>query len=594
MMGKVCNNLGVRNQMALDGLLLHALTHELQVCVGGRINKIHQPSEHDLVLQIRSRGQNLKLLLSANPTYPRVHLTEEQFLNPTDAPMFCMLMRKHCESGTIQAIEQVGAERIIRIHVKQRDELGDESLKVIIIELMGRHSNIILTDANAGTILDGIHHITPAISSYRIVMPGSGYVSPPEQNKENPFTVSKQRFFELMSPEEDISQELVSHFNGISPLAAKEIAYRAANNSTAGADSFDINRLWEAFAALMDDLLHNRITPNSKETSSGKLYYAVYELTHLDGTTLEFDTVSTCLESFYGDKAERDVVKQRTSDLLRFLHNEISKNRKKIVKLQETLEEAKDADRFRIIGELLTASLHAVRKGDKSIEVINYYDEEQKPTTIQLDPLITPSENAQRYFKRYTKSKNSLAIVQEQMEEANKEIGYLDNLLHQLQTASMRDIEEIREELGEGGYVRQRGKSKARKQKKNDKPILACYTSSEGIPIYVGKNNKQNEYLTCRLAGSSDTWLHTKDIPGSHVVIRAAEFGEATLHEASILAAYYSQGKASSSVPVDYTQIKYVHKPNGAKPGYVIYTNQKTLFITPDESIVKSLPVSMK
>lgn len=578
--------------MALDGLLLHALTHELQVCVGGRINKIHQPSEHDLVLQIRSRGQNLKLLLSANPTYPRVHLTEEQFLNPTDAPMFCMLMRKHCESGTIQAIEQVGAERIIRIHVKQRDELGDESLKVIIIELMGRHSNIILTDANSRTILDGIHHITPAISSYRIVMPGSSYVSPPEQNKENPFTVTKQRFFELMSPEEDVSQELVKYFDGISPFAAKEIAYRATDMTS---EIIDIDRLWDAFTSLIDDLTHNRITPNITETASGKLYYAVYKLTHLTGgTALSFDTVSTCLESFYGDKAERDAVKQRTSDLIRFLHNEISKNRKKIVKLQETLEEAKDADRYRILGELLTASLHAVHKGDKQIEVINYYDEEQKPVTIQLDPLLTPSENAQRYFKRYTKSKNSFAIVQEQMEEANKEISYLENLLHQLQTASMRDIEEIREELAEGGYVRQRGKSKARKQKKNDKPILACYTSSEGIPIYVGKNNKQNEYLTCRLAGSSDTWLHTKDIPGSHVVIRSVEYGEATLHEAAILAAYYSQGKASSSVPVDYTQIKYVHKPNGSKPGYVIYTNQKTLFITPDENIVKSLPVSMK
>jgi len=576
--------------MALDGLLLHALTHELQMCVGGRINKIHQPSEHDLVFQIRSRGLNLKLLLSANPTYPRIHFTEEQFLNPTDAPMFCMLMRKHCESGTIQAIEQVGAERIIRIYVKQRDELGDESLKVIIIELMGRHSNIILTDANTGTILDGIHHVTPAISAYRIVMPTIAYVAPPEQNKENPFSVSKERFYELMDANGVPTEELVNHFNGISPLAAKEIAYRA--NATA--ESFDMDEVWSVFAELIDDLRHNRFTPNITETASGKLSYAVYKLSHLEGTSQAFDTVSACLESFYGDKAERDVVKQRTSDLMRLLQNEITKNRKKIVKLQETLEEAKDADRYRIMGELLTASLHAVSKGDKIIEVINYYDEEQKTVTIQLDPLLTPSENAQRYFKRYTKSKNSLVIVQEQMEEANQEIRYLENLLHQLQTASLRDIEEIREELGEGGYVRQRGKSKARSKKKNDKPSLACYTSSEGIPIYVGKNNKQNEYLTCRLAGSSDTWLHTKDIPGSHVVIRAAEYGEPTLHEAAILAAYYSQGKASSSVPVDYTQIKYVHKPNGAKPGYVIYANQKTLFITPDESIVKSLPVSMK
>lgn len=580
--------------MALDGLLLQALTHELQACVGGRINKIYQPSDRDLVLQIRSRGQNFKLLLSANPTYPRVHLTEEQFLNPTDAPMFCMLMRKHCESGTIQAIKQVGAERILRIHVKQRDELGDESLKVIIVELMGRHSNIILTDASAGTILDGIHHVTPAISTFRIVMPGSAYVSPPEQNKENPFLVTKQRFHELIQSTESIEQELVNHFNGISPLAAKEIVFRA-KLTQAQVDDSDFEQLWDAFATLMDNLRQHNYEPNIKEESgTGKLFYAVYELTHIDGESKSYHTVSTCLEGFYGDKAERDVVKQRTSDLMRFLQNEISKNRKKIIKLQETMEEAKDADRYRITGELLTASLHTVQKGDKQIEVINYYDENQGSVTITLDPLLTPSENSQRYFKRYTKSKNSLVFVEQQMKDASEEIYYLENLLHQLQTASMRDIVEIREELAEGGYVRQRGGSKARKQKKNEKPAISCYTSSEGIPIYVGKNNKQNDYLTSRLAGSADTWLHTKDIPGSHVVIRSAEYGEATLHEAAILASYHSQGKSSSSVPVDYTQIKYVHKPNGAKPGYVIYTNQKTLFITPDEDVIKSLPVSIK
>lgn len=582
--------------MALDGLFIHALTRELQSCAGGRINKIYQPNEHDLLLHIRAQGRNIKLLLSANPTYPRLHITEEQFLNPTEAPMFCMLMRKHCENGIIQAIEQIGAERIVHIHIRQRDELGDTQHRTIIVELMGRHSNIILTDSATGTILDGIHHVTPAISSYRIVMPGTAYTAPPEQNKTNPFTVSSQQFaeqFELSDGMEHIEQALVERFSGMSPLAAKEIVYRA-NLVGAEPAKQDLERLWTAFHTFIHELNEGPYHPNIKEAETGKLYFAVYDLTHIQGITRTFPTISQCMEHFYSDKAERDLVKQRTSDLAKLLQNEASKNRKKLIKLQETLEEAQDADQYRVMGELLMASLHAVQKGDKEAEVINYYDEDQKPMRIALDPKLTPSENAQRYFKRYTKSKNSKIVVEEQIKETNVEIDYLENLLHQLQTAGIRDIEEIREELGEGGYIRQRGTARSRKQKKNDKPSLACYVSSEGVPIYVGKNNKQNDYLTCRLAGSMDTWLHTKDIPGSHVVIRGTDFGEETLNEAAMLAAYFSQAKSSSNVPVDYTLIRHVHKPNGAKPGYVIYTNQKTRYVTPDENRVKSMPMSMK
>lgn len=587
--------------MALDGLVLHAIVHELQMYVGGRINKIHQPSENDIVLQIRTQRQNVKLLLSANPTYPRVQTTEQVSINPMDAPMFCMLLRKYCESGVIEAVEQIGMERVIRFQIRHRDELGDVSLKHIIVEIMGRHSNIILLDPETGTILDGIHHVTPAISSYRVVMPGSKYVTPPEQDKQNPLEVDAEAFAQALerptSSNEDSDsatpvkpeQQLVAAFSGLSPLIAKEIVYRSLQGKT----EVDTSSLWLAFNEIMTAMREDRYEPVIVEQeTTGKLFFAMTPLTHIIGTSKSYPTPSACLEQFYGDKAERDTVKQRVSDLLKFLQNEVNKNVKKLEKLQDTVEDSKDADKFRILGELLTASLHTIRKGDKEVQAINYYDEDQAMININLDPLLGPAENAQRYFKKYSKLKNSTAIVEEQISQTHQEITYLTTLLQQLSVASLPDIEEIRDELMEQGYVRDRNK-KQRKKKKKDKPALACYESTEGVPIYVGKNNTQNEYLTNRLASSMDTWLHTKDIPGSHVVIRG-EFTDTTLLEAAQLAAYFSQAKNSSQVPVDYTTIKHVHKPNGSKPGFVIYVNQKTLYVTPEEDEIKQLKVTIK
>lgn len=605
--------------MSLDGLVVHSLVQELQACVGGRINKVHMPSGHDIVLQLRAQGSNKKLLISANPTYPRVHFTDQNFLNPMEAPMFCMLLRKHCESGIIESVKQPGMERVIHMQIRQRDELGDVSSKTLIIEIMGRHSNIILLDTAAGTIIDGIHHVTPAISSYRIVMPGSRYTAPPEQHKALPFGLTKESFVTLLtSPlpepeeaaetflegpapksagnhEETWEQRIVNRISGFSPLVAKELVYRTQPPLTAvHTDEANAAHLWEPFHELVTRLQQGRIEPHICEReSNGKSYFSIIELTHIQGQVTRYPTVSECLEAFYGDKAERDTVKQRVSDLLRFLQNERNKNVKKLEKLQETMDEAQDADKFRILGELLTASMHQIQKGAAAIEVINYYDEDQRTVTIALDPLLTPSENAQRYFKKYTKSKNSLIAVHQQLVQTHEEIAYLDSLLQQLGTASLGDVEEIREELIEQGYIRDRSK-KARKKKANQKPLLSCFTSSEGIPIYVGKNNTQNEYLTNRLAQSADTWLHTKDIPGSHVVIRSPQYGEATLHEAAQLAAFYSQAKESSQVPVDFTLIKHVRKPSGAKPGFVIYDHQKTLFVTPDSEALKRMPVSVK
>ncbi|TKH35266.1 hypothetical protein C1I59_15275 [Paenibacillus polymyxa] len=580
--------------MALDGIVTRAIVHELQAIRGGRINKIHQPNERDIVLNLRAQGGSVKLLLSANPTFPRVHFTEQSFLNPTEAPMFCMLLRKHCEGGIIENITQVGMERIIHMDIRQRDELGDISFKRIIIEVMGRHSNIILLDPETGVMLDGIHHVTPSISSYRVVMPGFQYTEPPEQNKLDPLEVEEAAFFSsyqaAIEAEEAPKRWIVNTFTGLSPLIAEEILIRASNEEASGDKD---RRLWRAFSDIMDDVRNHHFQPVSGLNAQDKVIFSAIPLTLIQGERKEYATISECMEDFFGEKAERDTVKQKVSDLLRFLQNERSKNVKKLDHLHQDLAEAEDADQFRIYGELLFASLHEVKKGDKEVTLTNFYDEEQSAITIPLDPLLNPSDNAQRYFKKYNKYKNSLAVIDEQLEKTHDEIRYMDNLLQQLAHASINDIEEIREELVQQGYLRDRVK-KGKKKKKNDRPTLHVYTSSEGIELLVGKNNLQNEYVTNRLAGPNDTWLHTKDIPGSHVVIRAEKFGDATLEEAAQLAAYFSQAKQSSSVPVDATLIRHVRKPSGAKPGFVIYDHQRTLFITPDEELVKKLPNRIK
>ncbi|WNS45767.1 NFACT RNA binding domain-containing protein [Paenibacillus sp. MMS20-IR301] len=625
--------------MALDGIVTRAIVHELQAFIGARVSKIYQPSTHDLIFTLRGAGGGGKLLLSANPTYPRLHLTERNTLNPAEAPMFCMLMRKHCEGGAIESITQVGMERIIHITIRTRDELGDVSAKKIIIELMGRHSNIILTELATGTIIDGIHHVTPSISSYRVVMPGAAYTQPPQQHKLNPLDISGSAFVTLMAdaeeaaryaaehpaePEEDMIEGdiagllaslgepqadgtggpspsadpagwMVHAFSGLSPLIAAEILLRykqlqggeAEYSSLTGADN--PQQLWAAFDSVMEPVRKQEYEPVSGLNAKGKPVFSALALRLIGGPVKRFSSISTCLEDYYGDKAEKDTVKQRVSDLLRFLGNERSKNIKKLANLQKDRDEAEDADQYRIWGELLFASLHSVAKGDKAAKLVNYYDEDQAEITVPLDPLLSPTDNAQRYFKKYNKYKNSLRVIGEQLLKTHEEIAYLETLLQQLAHASLNDIEEIREELVTQGYLRDRSK-KGKKKKKAARPTIQVFTSSEGVDIYVGKNNLQNEYVTNRLASPNDTWLHTKDIPGSHVVIRSEEFGDATLEEAAQLAAYYSQAKQSSSVPVDCTLIRHVRKPSGAKPGFVIYDHQRTLFVTPDEERIKQLP----
>jgi len=567
--------------MSFDGLFTRAITNELSSLLkGGRINKIHQPYKNEIILAVRANGVNHKLLLSAHPSYARVQITNEQYDNPNEPPMFCMLLRKHLEGSIIEEIKQVGLDRMIIFEVKGRNELGDISYKQLIVEIMGRHSNIIIVDKNRNVILDSIKHISFAVNTHRAIMPGQEYIMPPKQEKLDPLesdTDDVLRSIDFNSG--NLDKQLVASFAGISPILAREIVFKAglANRMT----------LPQSFIAAMNQIKEHSYNPSITYGSTKEAFYLI-PLEHMKGEAKSYESLSSLLDRFYFGKAERDRVKQQGNDLERLIINEKEKNEKKIKKLESTLEDAKKAEQFQLYGELLTANIFLAQRGMKEITVVNYYDEDGATITIPMDPRKTPSENAQKYFTKYQKAKNSVNIVLEQIELAKAEAAYFDALLQQVEAASPKDIEEIREELVEGGYIRARQK-KSNKNKQNQKPVLEKYQASDGTEIIVGKNNKQNDYLTNKAAARDDIWLHTKDIPGSHVVIRSKEPAEETILEAAQIAAYFSKARNSSSVPVDFTKVRHVKKPAGAKPGFVIYDQQQTVYVTPDEDTILKL-----
>jgi predicted ribosome quality control (RQC) complex YloA/Tae2 family protein len=567
--------------MSFDGLFTKAMVDELaQSLKGGRINKVHQPYKNEVILTIRANGVNQKLLFSAHPSYARVQLTTEAYENPSEPPMFCMLLRKHIEGYILEDVYQVENDRMIIFEIKGRNEIGDVSYKQLIIEIMGRHSNIVLVDKTRNVILDSVKHVSFAVNSHRAILPGQPYIYPPAQNKQNPFMAGEDDILKKIDFNSGkLDRQLVEHFAGTSPLFAKEVIFRSgiANRMTVP----------EAFIQLIQQIKNGEIKPAIMSTGNKEIFY-LFPLDHVNGEVKTFSTLSEMLDRFYFGKAERDRVKQQGNDIERLIINEKEKNEKKIEKLESTLREAEKADSLQRYGELLTANLYAAKRGMKEIEVIDYYDELGGKVTIPLDPRKTPSENAQKYFSKYQKAKNSVSIVIEQIEKAREEVTYFDNLLQQVQSASPKDIQEIREELVEGCYIRDRQRRNAKKIS-NAKPILDHYRSSDGTEIIVGKNNKQNDYLTNKLAARDEIWLHTKDIPGSHVVIRSKEPSHETIQEAANLAAYFSKARSSSSVPVDFTKVRYVKKPNGAKPGFVIYDNQQTIYVTPEEELVLKL-----
>lgn len=567
--------------MSFDGLFTRAMVSELASSLkGGRINKVHQPYKNEVILTIRANGVNHKLLLSAHPSYARVQFTNEAYDNPSEPPMFCMLLRKHLEGYILEDIYQAGTDRMIIFEVKGRNEIGDLSYKQLIVEIMGRHSNIVLVDKTRNIILDSVKHVSFAVNSHRAILPGQPYVFPPAQNKQDPFTATEDEVTRVLDFNAGrLDKQLVDAFAGVSPLFSKEVIYKSglANRATVP----------EAFVQLMGKIKQNTIEPAITEYNGKEAFY-LFPLEHVKGESRFYSSLSEMLDRFYFGKAERDRVKQQGHDLERFIINEKEKNEKKIIKLENTLKEAEKADKFQRFGELLTANLYAAQRGMKEIEVVDYYDEDGGTVVIPLDPRKNPSENAQKYFSKYQKAKNAISVVEEQISLARAEAAYFDSLLQQVESASPKDLEEIREELAEGKYIRER-KGRNGKKSHNLKPVLDRYISSSGTELIVGKNNKQNDYLTNKLAARDDIWLHTKDIPGSHVVIRSKEPDEQTLREAAILAAYFSKARNSSSVPVDFTKVRFVKKPSGAKPGFVIYENQQTIYVTPDEDTVLGL-----
>ena len=558
--------------MAFDGLFTFAMANELKKLKTGRITKIHQPNALEIVLHVRANGENFKLLSSIHPSYARVHLTGHSIDNPSEPPMFCMLLRKHIEGGFIHNIETDPFERVITLNIESKNEIGDQVFRKLTIEIMGRHSNIILIDKENNKIIDSLKHLPPSINSYRTVLPGQPYITPPEQNKTNPLTVSDEEIKQFLT-KETTAKEIVENYKGFSPIHAQELLHRLK-----GEDKVT------AFHTFLDEIV-NSANPTYIEADR-KIFFSPTKLTHIDGAETTYETLSILLDRAFFARAKRDRVKQQAGDLERWLQNELNKLKLKVKKLQKDLENASKLDKFQLCGELLMANLYSFEKGMKEVSVSNYYSETGEQITIPISERKTPVENAQSYYSKYNKAKNALVMVKDQLEKTEGEIQYFEMLMAQVNQASPADIEEIREELAEQGYLRLRA---SKKKKKQTKPSPESFVSTTGIAISVGKNNKQNDYLTFKLAKKSEIWLHTKDIPGSHVVIHSNEPDEATLLEAATLSAYFSKARDSSSVPVDYTEIRQVKKPNGSKPGFVIYFEQKTLFVTPNEELVIKL-----
>lgn len=565
--------------MSFDGFVLRAVLHEWQeTLIGGRITKIKQPTATDLNMTVRKSGQNHTILFSIHPSFARLHFSPAPESGPAEPPMFCRMLRKNLEGGFIREIKQDGLERIATLHIEGTDEIGDRENKRLVMELMGKHSNLLLID-NEDKIVECMKHVPASLNRYRTLLPGRAYETPPDQQKKNPLEADGDTVLGALDFNQGkLDRQLVKEFTGMSPLFASEIVHRAGIGQQ--------QRLVDSFMEMMRAIKDFRLQPTIVYGASKEFFHAI-DLTHKEGRKDTYASANEMVFAFYEGKAERDRVKQRAFDLERFIRNQRNRNEKKLDKLKETAEQAEEDLENQKLGELLTAHMHTIRPGDSVAEVIDYYDEEAPTIEIELDPEKSPADNAQAYFQRYNKAKNAGQAVEKQRRSALREIDYFDSLLQQLDSIEAKDIADIREELEEEGYLKTK-RTKKRK-KKQQKPTLDRYESSEGIEILVGKNNKQNEYLSGRLASRSDTWLHTKNIPGSHVVIRAEEFNDETLEEAAGIAAYYSKARESGSVPVDYTYIRHVRKPNGAKPGFVTYDEQKTVFVTPDADTVRKL-----
>ena len=551
--------------MSFDGFFLHHMVEELRAeLLNGRIQKINQPFDQELVLQIRSNRQSHRLLLSAHPVFGRIQLTETTFENPAQPSTFIMVLRKYLQGAVIESIEQIENDRIVEITVSNKNEIGDDIQATLIIEIMGKHSNILLVDKSSNKVLEVIKHIGFSQNSYRTLLPGATYIAPPSTEALNPFTIKDEKLFEILQTQELTAKNLQSLFQGLGRDTAIELE----------------NLLTDDRLSKFRDFFKQETNP----CLTDKSFSCVPFSTKIEG---HFSSLSQLLDVFYKDKAERDRVKQQASELIRRVENELQKNRQKLKKQEKELQATENAEEFRQKGELLTTFLHQVPNDQDQVVLDNYYT--NQPITISLDKALTPNQNAQKYFKRYQKLKEAVKYLTDLIEETKATILYLESVETVLNQAGLDEIAEIREELIETGFIRRRQREKLHKRKKPEK-----YLASDGKTIiYVGRNNLQNDELTFKMARKDELWFHAKDIPGSHVVISGnLDPSDEVKTDAAELAAYYSKGRLSNLVQVDMIQVKKLNKPTGGKPGFVTYTGQKTLRVTPNPDKIQSMKFS--
>ena len=551
--------------MSFDGFFLHHMVEELRrELVNGRIQKINQPFEQELVLQIRSNRQSHRLLLSAHPVFGRIQLTQTTFENPAQPSTFIMVLRKYLQGALIESIEQVENDRIVEMTVSNKNEIGDHIQATLIIEIMGKHSNILLVDKSSHKILEVIKHVGFSQNSYRTLLPGSTYIAPPSTESLNPFTIKDEKLFEILQTQETTAKNLQSLFQGLGRDTANELE----------------NILVSDKLSTFQNFFNQETKPCLTETSFSPVPFA-------NQVGEPFANLSDLLDTYYKDKAERDRVKQQASELIRRVENELQKNRHKLKKQEKELLATDNAEEFRQKGELLTTFLHQVPNDQDQVILDNYYT--NQPITIALDKALTPNQNAQRYFKRYQKLKEAVKYLTDLIEETKATILYLESVETVLNQAGLEEIAEIREELIQTGFIRRRQREKIQKRKKPEQ-----YLASDGKTIiYVGRNNLQNEELTFKMARKEELWFHAKDIPGSHVVISGnLDPSDEVKTDAAELAAYFSQGRLSNLVQVDMIEVKKLNKPTGGKPGFVTYTGQKTLRVTPDPEKIASMKKS--
>lgn len=585
--------------MALDGLVIHSIVDELhKKLLGGKIDKVYQPENDEVVLHIRNNKENFKLVLSCSASNPRVYLANNyKKENPINAPMFCMLFRKYIQGGNIVNISQIGFERIIKISVESFDELKEKTTKDIIIEIMGRHSNIILTHSLDNKIIDSAKRIPPSVSRVRQILPGQTYVLPPKQDKLNPIDeVSLNLFVDtLTSFNGPIFKAIYSKFLGVSPVIAKEICFRANIDENTLIDeisSNDISKVYKEFHNLFKFINDNMYNPSMviDESIDKVLDFSCINLSQFSNLSIiNDDSISKILENYYATKDIKDRIHQRSSDLRKSISIKLDRLYNKLNKQEKELIESENAEIYKIKGELITSYIYMIEKGMESVEVANFYDPEYKNITISLNPNFTPSENAQKYFKKYNKMKTAKKEITSQIEITKEEINYLENIILSIENCeNLAELMDIREELSKVGYLRAKNNIK-KETKLTTKPHE--FISSNGFKILVGKNNKQNDNLTLKIASNEDIWMHTKNIPGSHVIIKTEgkEVPDETIFEGAMLAAFFSKSKMSSQVPVDYTKKKNVKKPNGSKPGMVIYETNSTIYVTPTEELIAKL-----